>query len=151
MQISKELIDRVLAIYKPEQRVLLEAQLDYPVTKGKFFIGHTSYTIQPFKHATDIDIQLCLNQLFYAGLAQLVLINHEQFRGINFGDIQKEGLLLTRTLKYFKKLIKRDEIFWGEATLEDIRKCKNYFFMKTSFSFEDRSCFGEEHVIIRGL
>ena len=44
IEISKEILDKVLEPYKTECQYLIKAESDYPITKGIFKIPHSFYT-----------------------------------------------------------------------------------------------------------
>ena len=74
VEIARTVIEGVLAPYKPEQQFLIEANIDYPVVEGNFLVGPCYYSSDPSNvdHVADSEIQLCLNQLIYVGLAERV-------------------------------------------------------------------------------
>lgn len=150
MRISKHIIDEVLSLYKPEQRVLLVADLEYPIVKGMFLVGPTYYTLFPLKHATDIEIQLCLNQLAYVGIAEAMrqgLIS--ELRGLDFKALQKENILITESTKRFRKLIPTDREIQGELVVERIKTFGDVLIGLTEFQFENRGCFGNLEFAIK--
>ena len=137
------MIDNVLKHYRPSLRMLKSADLKYPVVKGEFLIGRTFYYIPALKHATDIEIQLCLNQLAYVGIAKSMeqgLI--PELKGLDFYELQKENMLIIESKKRFRKPIRTDVEIQGEIVLKDWRDFGNLFLANTDFQFENRSCFG---------
>lgn len=145
MIISKETVDKVLAVYKPEQRLLLSAEIGYPIFRGNFLIGDCYYLINPgiIKHATDIEIQLCLNQLAYVGFAELINSNIlPELGNQNFFQLQGENMLIVESRKRFRRRIPTDKEISGEMQIKNsIQKGKTIFFW-TDFQFENRSCLG---------
>ena len=143
MEISKQMIDNVLKHYRPSLRTLKSADLEYPVIRGKFIIGPTYYYIPALKHATDIEIQLCLNQLAYVGIAKSMeqgLI--PELSGLDFYELQKENMLIIESRKRFRKPIRTDIEIQGEMILREWKDFGNLFLANTDFQFENRSCFG---------
>jgi len=151
IEISSELIEKVLRPYKPECRFLKSASLDYPRISGVFLIGQTYYHTPTLKHATDIEIQLCLNQLLYAGVAEMMEKQSiPELEGLSFGELREENMLIVKSEKRFKKPIKTDREIFGEIGVDKWRSYGRLLVAQTNFQFENRSCFGNlELVIIR--
>jgi len=142
--INKQQIMEVLSIYKPEQRILLSADLQYPIVYGKFKIGQTYYVINPLKHATDIEIQLCLNQLAYVGIDEIMRLGLiPNFNGLSFKELQDENMFILKSNKIFRKPIRTDIEIHGELEFKNQKKYKNTLFTKAHFNFENRSCVGD--------
>jgi len=142
-EIAQQQIDEVLEIYKPEQRILVSAGLDYPSAKGIFRVGPTSYVITPFKHATDIEIQLCLNQLVYVSVSEIMRLNLvPELEGLYFKELQEEGMVITQSQKRFRKPIRTDKEITGELTYRNSKKYNSIVLARADFQFEDRNCLG---------
>ncbi len=150
MKIQQESLDLVLALYKPEQRLLRTAAINYPTITGSFLIGHCHYTLdQQLDHATDIEIQLCLNQLAYARVYEAIRLELDaDLRGLNFKDLQKEGMLIIESRKRFRKQISTDRIMNGSLTMREKRDYKGVLLCWADFNFENRSCFGSLELAI---
>ncbi len=149
MIIPEENIKKFLAIYKPEQRVLKNANLDYPKIHGDFLIGRTYYTLSPLKHATDIEIQLCLNQLAYVGLAETIRLSLDPlFKDIIFEDLQKEGMYIIESKKRFKKRISPNKYIAGDMTIKSKIQRRGIILLNADFQFENNSCFGNLELVI---
>jgi hypothetical protein len=137
-RIETSLIQKVLGKYKSGYRYLLEAHIDYPVCFGIFKVGETEY-MEDLTHLTDIEAQLCVNQLCYVFFAQC-LIDHnisglEKLTLQEYLDLEKENMyIIDNQRRYHKKIDSKKQI---KATLELINtkekdKLKiaklNYFF-----------------------
>ena len=70
MQVPEAKLDRVLELYKPDCRYLVEATTEYPKAEGRFRMGSTYYATQKVEHMTLIEAQLCLNQLCYSAFGE---------------------------------------------------------------------------------
>jgi len=141
--ISKQLINEVLSIYKPKFKWLKTAHLEYPSLIGRFSISPGTYTHKPFIHMTDIEAQLCLNQLAYVGLAEAIRTKIiPKLRGINFKELQYEGMLIIETRKRFRKKIPTNKIIKGEIKVKEWRDDGYILRGFADFQFENRSCFG---------
>ncbi len=148
-KVPQEIIENVLAMYKPEQRILLEADVEYPKSRGKFLIGPTYYVFSPFEHATDIDIQLCLNQLAYVSLYEGINFGaHPCLNGKDFFKLQKEGMLIIESRKRFRRAIPTDREITGELTLKELRERQGIIFADAVFQFYNRSCIGSLELAI---
>jgi len=143
MEIPPQTIDNVVRPYQVECRVLREARLEYPRIYGKFFIGSTFYHVPTLQHVTDIEIQLCLNQLAYAGIAQAI-----QYRSIpelddlSFEQLRKEGMLIIESRKRFRKQIPTCREISGQMNVNEWRDEAGLIRGWANFQFENRSCFG---------
>jgi hypothetical protein len=140
---------QILELYKPELRLLKSAQLDYPIIRGSFMVGPTYYSLIPIEHATDIEIQLCLNQLCYWGIQEIVdrkLIN--ELSDIDCLTLQKEKMVIVESKKRFRRPISSGIIIYGEATLKKLRLYKNVIFIGLDFDFERKSCLGSLELAI---
>ena len=72
MKITQETVEKVVALYKPNYRYLKEAEIEFPAVKGRFQLGETEYC-ETLQHLTDVEAQLCLNQLSYVFFGQGVV------------------------------------------------------------------------------
>lgn len=143
MEIQKKMIDKVLQHYRPNLRMLKSANLEYPTITGKFVIGPTYYYVPRFEHATDIEIQLCLNQMAYAGIAEVIQERRiPELSGLDFYELQKESMLVIESQKRFRKPIRTDIEIYGELTLREWRDFGKILISCADFQFENRSCFG---------
>lgn len=141
--ISGETISEILKHYSPNCRPLKSATIEYPVIKGTFRIGKTFYYLPALEHATDIEIQLCLNQLAYAGIAHMMEQEAiPELRGLNFYELQKENMLIIESRKRFRKPIRTDVEIHGELVLRKWKLAGNLLIANSDFQFENRSCIG---------
>ena len=145
-QVSNKLREQVLELYNPKQRVLLDAYIDYPKIEGTFLIGPCYYANCTLEHATDIEIQLCLNQLAYLGVAEAIRQEvHPLLREKSFSKLQKECIVITESYKKFRKPIPTDRELIGNLVFGNILKSKNksgIIFSSANFNFENDSCVG---------
>jgi len=143
MIVPEESIREVLSLYKPEQRILQSANIDYPKIEGHFLIGKTYYTLSPFEHATDIEIQLCLNQLAYVGISETIKLSLDPlFKGIDFKNLQKEGMYIIESRKRFKRQINPNKEIEGSILIKEKINKMGIIFCYADFQFENKSCFG---------
>ena len=148
-EIDEQVRLKVLAVYNPKQRILLGGTIDYPKARGIFKIGPCFYAIGDFNHATDIEIQLCLNQLLYSTVYQAINDkSHPYFDNKDFDKLQKEGMLIAESRKRFRKFIPTDREIYAEINIVNLRKRKNLVFANVDFDFENRSCIGELELVI---
>lgn len=148
-EIPQETIREALSGYKPGLVFLREASLEYPVARGRYYIGDTYYLFPPLSHATDVEIQLCLNQLAYVSVAELIKEGKlEEFRGIDFKSFKDEGMLIRESHKIFRKPINPRKEFSGELEVKELRRRTNLILANTRFNFEDGSCIGSLKLVI---
>jgi hypothetical protein len=143
MKIPKQMIDKVLEHYRPNLRMLKSASLGYPSIKGRFLIGPTFYYIPRLEHAADIEIQLCLNQLAYAGIAEIMEQGVvPELNGLNFYELQKENMLVIESRKRFRRPIRTNAEIGGELILRRWKDVGSLILGNFDFQFENKSCFG---------
>ncbi|MEK6898662.1 MAG: FcoT family thioesterase [Nanoarchaeota archaeon] len=144
MEINQNRIKEMLELYKPEARVLINGQVEYPVLRGEFKIQPTFYTTSHLEHVADIEIQLCLNQLVYAGLSQAIEGKVlPELNGLNFQELQREGCLIIESRKKFRRPIKTDFPIRGDIIINDFGIHQNLILGHAKFDFENRSCIGD--------
>ena len=147
-EVSQTTIERVLEIYNPDSRVLQEANINYPVVNGKFFVGQCSYASR-FEHITDIEVQLCLNQILYVTTHEAIVRKlDEGLRGLDFFALQKEGMLITHSRKRFRKQIPSDRSFRGSMVFKNRRMYQDRIFYSVDFDFENKSCVGDLELVV---
>lgn len=148
-EITPRQIYEVTKNYRPECRFLKSAQIEYPVIQGKFLVGKSFYHVPSLKHATDVEIQLCLNQLAYAGILQLIESQSvQELAGLDFSRLRGEGMLITESKKRFRKPISTGREFSGHLDIEEWRDFGNIVVARTKFDFENRSCFGNLELVL---
>lgn len=144
MEISQDRIEQALEIYRPEAKVLISAQAEYPIINGQFRIPSNFYTTVELEHVTDIEMQLCLNQLTYVGLAELIAQNGiPELRVIDFSKSQKEECLIIDSRKRFRKPIRTNKEITGQLKLKEFRPYHKVILGHVDFDFENKSCIGE--------
>ncbi len=116
MRISQELIEKVIEVYKPNYRYLKEATVDYPFAKVRFMLGETEY-VATLQHMTDVEAQLCLNQICYVFFAQGILDQKwelpKTFTLDDFLELRKEGMFIVESHKRFVRETNPGEAFNG--------------------------------------
>jgi|SRR3989338_10764491 len=148
-EVPEENIRDTLSIYKPEQRVLKSASIDYLRINGTFFIGPTYYTLSSLKHATDIEIQLCLNQLAYVGPLEAVRLSIDPLlKDINFKSLQEEGMYIIESKKRFRRQMSTDKDIAADLLVKSIIKKREIILCYADFQFENNSCFGNLELAI---
>lgn len=87
----------------------MSVDANYPSFSGRFLIGECYYTNESLNHATDIEIQLCLNQLAYVSVYEAIETGVERcLDGRNFELLKREGMVITESRKRFKRPIPTD-------------------------------------------
>src|SRR5574342_456781 len=107
IEVSKEKLDRILALYTPNYRYLVQASVGHPNAEGQFKLQPTQYTSEPLHHMTSIEAQLCLNQLLYTAFGEWipegrfnVRIPFEQYL-----ELMKENMFIIESGIRFRKPI----------------------------------------------
>ena len=143
---SREDIKKVLRPYNQGQRLLKTAQRSGDKIKGEFYIGPCYYVVgtPQLDHATDLEIQLCLNQLSYIHFFDA--LKRGEIPGlseVSFEDLQVGNMFIVESRKRFRKPIPTDKMIYGEMTVKKIRQLGENLFYNLGFDFEDRSCVGK--------
>jgi len=148
-ELPQDDLNKVLAVYIPQQRVLKGVVFEHPTYRGAFLIGPTYYMTH-LEHASDIEIQLCLNQLAYASVYQRIKSGKDDYlSGLDFSSLQLEGMFITRSSKKFRRQISTSKIITGEIELAREHHYDTMSIAEVKFQFEDRSCFGELQMAIK--
>ena len=152
MKIPQELIDKVVAIYKPNYRYLKEADVDFPVIRGKFQLGETEY-MQTLQHLTDVEAQLCLNQLSYVFFGNEINTKRwEGLRDLTFDDyleLRKEGMFIVESNKKFHRETNPREQFSGVLKLIRTKKKGRIHLATLDFNLNNGACIGDLSLVLR--
>lgn len=151
MRVSLDMLDKTLSIYKPNYRYLKDAEIDFPRGRGRFHIGETEY-VEALRHMTDVEAQLCLNQLCYVFFGQAVIENRHGNSGFTFDDYldsRKDGMFITTSHKTFRRETNPEEPFYGHINLIKARKQGNIYVAKLSFDLNEAACIGELGLVLK--
>lgn len=145
MKVSKENIDKILAIYKPNYRFLEDADIEFPYARGKFKLKETEY-VETLKHMTDIEAQLCLNQLSYVFFSQQIIDRRwPDIAGLSLDeylDLRKENMFIIESKKKFVRETDSISAFFGEIEFLNIKKVRGLYLAALNFGLNDRACYG---------
>jgi len=154
MKVPQEIIDRVVVLYKPNYRYLKEAEVEFPIARGRFQLGETEYC-ETLQHMTDIEAQLCLNQLSYLFFGQGVIEKRwEGLENLTFNEyleLRKENMFVTESHKKFHKETKPRDPFYGQIELLKIKKCGNIYIAKLDFYLNEGACEGELSLVLKRM
>jgi len=152
MKIPQELIDRVVAVYKPNYRYLKEAYVDFPIARGRFQLGETEY-MQTLQHLTDVEAQLCLNQLSYVFFGNEITSKRwEGLKDLTFDDyleLRKEGMFIIESHKKFDRETNPREPFEGIVRLIRTKKRGNIHLATLNFDLNNGACIGELSLVLK--
>lgn len=149
MKVSQEKIDKILSPYNPAVRMLKSAFYEYPKVLGKFVINPSLYHSIPIKHASDIEIQFCLNQLSYVAISEALSHNDlEQIKGLDFDSLKYEHMLIIQSKKRFRRQIPINQEISGELFLKESRMYNGLFISYLDFQFEKKSCTGNLELVL---
>lgn len=152
MKVSQELIDKIVQIYKPGYRYLKQAEIDFPVDSGRFQLCTTEY-MEALQHMTDVEAQLCLNQLCYVFFGQGVL--DKRFRGLenltfdDYLELRKEGMFIIDSHKKFHRETNISEPFNGQIRLLKVKKHDNIYIAKLDFDLNEGACEGGLSLVLK--
>lgn len=152
MKVPQELVDKVVQVYKPNYRYLKSAEVDFPVARGRFQLGETEY-METLQHVTDVEAQLCLNQLCYVFFGQGVIEKRwEGLEDLTFDDyleLRKEGMFVVDSHKTFKRETNPREAFDGQIRLMKVRRHHNIYVAKLDFDLNEGASVGELSLVLK--
>lgn len=153
MKVSQETIDSVVGLYKPGYRYLKEAYVEFPISMGLFQLGTTEYC-EGVRHLTDVEAQLCLNQLAYVFFGQAVVAEKrwECLKDLTFDkylELRKENMFITKSRKEFHRQTDSKEPFYGSMHLMRIKKHGNIYLAKMTFDFNEGAADGELSLVLK--
>lgn len=145
--VNGEVLGRVLNVYRPEWRYLLEASVEYPRCEGRFLVKESGYLVEDIRskdeHLTDIEAQLCLNQLYFAFLGQGTIDgvfgqfgNFEQYMNM------RGEMVIVESLRRFKKPIPLGQNFQGTIELVRYKRLGSLYVAEMNYDLSDGSCIG---------
>lgn len=151
MQIPKDKLERVLKIYKPEFRYLVDATTNYPLAEGKFSLGDTYYTTKSLEHMTVVEAQLCMNQLCYATFGEW--LSRGTFGHIicfeDYLKLMQENMFVIESNTRFKELIPKNQNIHGKIELIRHRKCGSLFLAFIDYNLEQENAIGRIQIALR--
>ena len=152
MRIPQELVDKVVAVYKPNYRYLKQADVDFPIARGTFQLGKTEY-VQTLQHLTDIEAQLCHNQLSYVFFGNEINLNRwNGLKDLTFDDyleLRKEGMFIVESHKKFRKETNPEEPFEGIVRLTRSKTRGNIHLANLDFNLNNGACVGNLSLVLR--
>lgn len=153
MKIPQETIDSILEIYNPDCRYLKNAELDFPIARGRFSIP-SSFYIEDTGHFNAVELLICYNQLAYSFFAEAGRLGLMKEVGVvpldKFRENQLGKYLIAKTNKMkFRREINPRE-FEGAMELRDVKRMKNNLFFRTNFDFNNGSASGEITLVSLG-
>lgn len=152
MKIPQETVDRVVELYKPNYRYLKEAEIEFSIIRGRFQLGETEYC-ETLQHLTDVEAQLCLNQLSYVFFGQGVIDKRwEGLEDLTFDqylELRKENMFVTESHKKFHKETSPRDLFYGQMQLMKIRRHGNLYVAKLDFDLNAGALVGELSLVLK--
>ena len=152
MKVPQETIDKVAALYKPNYRYLKEAEIDFPIARARFQLGETEYC-ETLQHLTDVEAQLCLNQLSYVFFGQGVIDKRwEGLEDLTFDDyleLRKENMFVTESHKKFNRETNPRDPFYGQMQLMRIKRHGNLYVAKLDFDLNKGASVGELSLVLK--
>jgi hypothetical protein len=144
IEINAKRIELYLRVYKPEYRFLKKLEIEYPIISGSFIVSPTFYTLKELDHLSDVEAQLCLNQLAYVGISEAIKkgqISHEM--GAKFGKLPYGRIVIGKSEKKFKEKIDPSKEIYGELKVKRLFNLEDRIIAITLFDFEKGKCFGK--------
>lgn len=150
MIINDETITEVLEvlyhkIYLKEGEILkkdenLEDVISNYILQGNFFIDTTIYLKEDTGHINLDDIRLCLKQLAYAGIAQLLKDKPSLVKGVDYDLFKEKKLGVSEPAFTFRgrELINKKD-FSLEMSLNGLRKSGDAYILFVDYKVENKS------------
>ena len=152
MKVPQETVDRVVVLYRPNYRYLKEAEIEFPIARGRFQLGETEYC-ETLQHLTDVEAQLCLNQLSYVFFGQGIIEKRwEGLEDLTFDEyleLRKENMFVTESHKKFYRETNARDQFYGQMQLMKIRRHGNLYVAKLNFDLNEGASVGQLSLILK--
>jgi hypothetical protein len=152
MEVPQEFVDKVVEVYYPNYRYLKSADIDFPIAKGRFQLGQTEY-METLQHVTDIEAQLCLNQLAYVFFGNEIVNGRWPESGnISFDKfmaLRKENMFIVESKKKFRRETDPRIPFSGHIELKRIKKQRDIYVAKIDFDLNEKACMGELSLVLK--
>jgi hypothetical protein len=148
-EIDKKRIDRYLSVYNAQYCFLKELQVDYPEICGVFRIPKTFYTKKSLDHLSDVETQLCLNQLAYVGIIEATKMG--QIPSILSGGSKRipyRDTVIIESKKRFRERIDPSKDIHGLLRVKRIFTLENSILALTDFNLENGKCTGELNIAL---
>jgi len=138
MQVPQAKLDRVLELYKPDCRYLIEATTEHPKAEGKFRMGSTYYATQKVEHMTSIEAQLCLNQLCYSAFGEWLPEGRfdEKVSFDDYLELMKENMFIVESNIRFRKPIPTNGDIQGQIELMKVKRHGNLYLVFCDYELE---------------
>ncbi len=152
MDVPKERVDKVIALYRPNYRYLKDAEIDFPIARGRFQLGEIEYC-EALQHLTDVEAQLCLNQLSLVFFGQGII--EKRWRGLEdltfdqYLNLRKENMFITESHKKFHRETNPRDPFYGQIQLMKVRRHGNLYVAKLGFDLNEGASMGELSLVLR--
>lgn len=152
MRINDDMLDKVLAIYKPGYRYLQSADMEYPAIEGRFMLHGTEY-VETLQHLTDVEAQLCLNQLCYVFFGQGMVERRwgalDQVTFDEYLDLRKENMFIADSHKRFARETDPRTPFSIRMNLLKTKRQGNIMVAKLDFDLNDGAATGELSLVMK--
>ena len=152
MEVSK-LVEALTGLYKPGYRYLQGAEVNTSGAKGLFKLKSTEY-METMNHMTDVEAQLCLNQIAYVFFAYHAINRTWPELGLNtledFLSLTKEGMFVLESRKRFRRETVPAKEFAGTLELRSYTKISTQAFVaRLNFDLNEGACRGYLKLAIR--
>ena len=150
IEIDKTRIDLYLKmIYNQKYHFLKKLEIDYPHIQGTFVVPPTFYTVEVLDHLSDVEAQLCLNQLAYIGFMeaiknkQILSLNSAGAKRISYG-----AAIIGKSEKKFKGIIDPSKEIHGVLNAKRIFNLEEKIIALTHFDLENGKCTGKLNITL---
>lgn len=139
IEISQGIIKKATELYKPEYKVLINAQYDFPRASGEYNLSRVpDYAMIDLDYLTIFGTQLSVLQLSYALLIQ-AFENKDLEKPKGVRDEWNIDCVVRRLDLKFKKKTSTKADFYGEV---EIKRVKKERIAEIEFDLNSRSCIG---------
>jgi len=151
VQVPQARLGRVLELYKPDCRYLVEATTEYPKTEGRFKLGDTYYTTKKLEHMTSIEAQLCLNQLCYSAFGEWLPAGRfdETMTFELYLELMKENMFIIDSNIRFRKPIPTNGNIQGQIELMKIKRHGDLYLAFLDYDLEQGKSRGKMELALK--
>ena len=148
---GNDIVEKVTALYAPPYRYLQDAHIDFPHANRRFFVEKTEYFAHQLDHVTDVEAQICLNQLCYATFAEAALTKKPEGFSSSLDEYfqKSDVMVIVESRKRFTRKIDPRVPFIGGLAVERFRKQGSLYLASVDFSLDNGAASGNLLVALK--
>jgi len=151
VEVTNEDLDRILGIYNREYHFLRSARICGDTIEGTFKVGEKCPFLKEgrerFQHVSEIELDFCLSQLAYFSIHNLISRGNRDSGGLEFFEIQKNGILTAISSKKFRKPVNPYKEFKGSLEFVKVDSTPTNISLFYEGNFDDNAVLVPEYVV----